>query len=190
MLGDFLGRQDIKLADSSSANQQRQQLVSVVPVNPAILDDVIRDMGHRPDQDRLGHTSLSWAISYASHSLAHCPATPDRTIIDISANGPNNDGPAPEAARDHALAMGHIINALAIPAPVLPPKDLAVSLDPDEGAWQHPTDYLYSHVTGGPNSFVTTTRALEDYSPVLRRGTIGLSMCRKSSLPGGLDLRR
>ncbi|RWQ39511.1 MAG: DUF1194 domain-containing protein [Mesorhizobium sp.] len=131
--------------------------------------DVIRDMGNRPGQDRLGHTGLSWAISYASQSLAHCPATPDRTIIDISANGPNNDGPAPEAARDHALAMGHIINALAIPAPVLPLRDLAASLDPDEGAWQHPTDYLYSHVTGGPNSFATTARTIDDYFPVLRR---------------------
>jgi hypothetical protein len=131
--------------------------------------DVIRDMGHRPGQDRLGLTSLSWAISYASQSLAQCPATPDRAVIDISANGPNNDGPAPEAARDHALAMGHIINALAIPAPVLPPKDLALSLDPNEGAWQHPTDYLYSHVTGGPNSFATTVRTLDDYFPVLRR---------------------
>ncbi|MCF6113550.1 DUF1194 domain-containing protein [Mesorhizobium muleiense] len=131
--------------------------------------DVIRDMGHRPGQDRLGLTSLSWAISYASQSLAHCPAKPDRTVIDISANGPNNDGPAPEAARDHALAMGHIINALAIPAPVLPPKDLALSLDPNEGAWQDPTDYLYTHVTGGPNSFATTARTLEDYFPALRR---------------------
>ncbi|WP_133254708.1 DUF1194 domain-containing protein [Mesorhizobium delmotii] len=131
--------------------------------------DVIRDMGHRTGQDRLGLTSLSWAISYASQSLAQCPATPDRAVIDISANGPNNDGPAPETARDHALAMGHIINALAIPAPVLPPKDLALSLDPYEGAWQHPTDYLYTHVTGGPNSFATTARTLEDYFPVLRR---------------------
>lgn len=131
--------------------------------------DAIRDIGHRSGQDLLGHTSLSWAISYASQSLANCPATPDRTVIDISANGPNNDGPAPEAARDHALAMGHTINAVAIPAPVQLLRDLAVSLDPYEGAWQHPTDYLYTHVTGGPNSFAMTARTLDDYLPALRR---------------------
>lgn len=131
--------------------------------------DVIRDKGHHPGQYSLGHTSISWAITYATRTLAHCPATPDRTVIDISVNGPNNDGFPPEAARDHALAIGHTINAIAIPAPLQPLRDLALSLDPDEGTWQYPTDYLHAHVTGGPNSFATTARTLDDYSPSLRR---------------------
>ncbi|MER8882999.1 DUF1194 domain-containing protein [Mesorhizobium sp. M0816] len=134
--------------------------------------DVIRARGHNPGQYPLGLTSLSWAIIYATQTLAHCPATPDRTVIDISANGPNNDGPPPDTARDNAVAIGHTINAFAIPAPLQPLKDLALSLDPDEGTWQNPTDYLYTHVTGGANSFATTAHTLDDYSVALRRKII------------------
>ncbi|MHC2258285.1 DUF1194 domain-containing protein [Sinorhizobium meliloti] len=90
----------------------------------------------------------------------------------ISVNGPNNDGPPPETARDKAVASGHTINALAIPAPLQPVNDLALSFDPDEGVWQDPTDYLYTHVIGGPNSFATTARTPDEYRPALRRKII------------------
>jgi hypothetical protein len=90
----------------------------------------------------------------------------------LSVNGPNNDGPPAATARDHALAVGHTINALAVPAPEQSSKDLALSLDPDEGVWRQPLDYLHSNVTGGPNSFATTASTLDDYSSALRRKII------------------
>jgi hypothetical protein len=51
---------------------------------------VIRDDGHRSDTS--GHTSISWAITFAARSLLDCPAKSDRTVIDSPSTAPTTMG--------------------------------------------------------------------------------------------------
>jgi len=83
-----------------------------------------------------GFTSISAAIAF-------CHAELLRTgVIDVVADGRNNDGPPLMAARDAAVAAGIIINGL----PVL-------ENDP------HLDDYFAAEVVGGPACFVLPVRS-------------------------------
>lgn len=61
-----------------------------------------------------GRTSLSYAIEASSLMLDDFPGQADSKIVDISANGTNNDGLPVAEARARVLAKGHVINAIAV----------------------------------------------------------------------------
>jgi hypothetical protein len=84
-----------------------------------------------------GFTSISGAIDFCAHALLHVAPKAERRVIDIVADGRNNDGRPVTAARDAAVAAGITINGL----PVL---DLEPRLD----------EYFAAEVVGGPASFV------------------------------------
>ncbi len=84
-----------------------------------------------------GFTSLSGAIDFCAHALLHVAPPAARRVIDLVADGRNNDGRPVMAARDDAVAAGITINGL----PVL-------DLDP------HLADYFSQEVVGGPACFV------------------------------------
>jgi hypothetical protein len=88
-----------------------------------------------------GWTSISGAIGFSAHLLGALPVQADRRVIDISGDGPNNDGPPPGAARDAAIAAGITINGLPI-----------LEVDP------HLDRYYRSQVIGGPNAFLLVAR--------------------------------
>ena len=76
-------------------------------------------------------------------------------VIDISANGTNNDGLPVEVSRLRAIAKGCTINAIALPELVRGiPHDL--------------TQYFADNVIGGPNAFVTPLTTSNDYTVALR----------------------
>jgi hypothetical protein len=84
-----------------------------------------------------GFTSISGAIDFCAHALLHVAPKAERRVIDIVADGRNNDGRPVMAARDDAVAAGITINGL----PVL---DLEPHLD----------EYFAAEVVGGPAAFV------------------------------------
>ena len=59
-------------------------------------------------------TSISGAITFGAQSFEGNGFRAERRIIDISGDGPNNNGAYVSVARDHAVAHGIVINGLPI----------------------------------------------------------------------------
>jgi len=103
-----------------------------------------------------GGTAVSYALDVSSLLLDRMPGRADRKIIDISANGTNNEGLSVTSARQRVLAKGHIVNAIVI--------------DPAEpGVTDDLPAYFHDNVIGGPASFVVTPKSVEDYAHALKR---------------------
>ena len=83
------------------------------------------------------------------------PARPLRRVIDVSADGGNNNGFRPEIARDDAVARGITVNGLTIINEV-PYLD----------------KYFQRRVTGGPGSFVIVANDYAAYRDAILRKLI------------------
>ncbi|QRM57105.1 DUF1194 domain-containing protein [Sinorhizobium sp. BG8] len=104
-----------------------------------------------------GGTSISSAIGVGSLLLDQFPGSAERKVIDISANGENNDGYPVQQARNMAVEKGYTINAIAIPS-----KE-------DEDPGRPLASYFADNVIGGFQAFVMEPRAASDYTTALRR---------------------
>ncbi len=84
-------------------------------------------------------------------------------MIDVSGDGPNNEGHMVERARDDALSKGIIINGL----PIMTPADqFDIYYLPDLDK------YYAGCVIGGPGSFIQIAHGFEDLARALRRKLI------------------
>ncbi len=110
-------------------------------------------------------TSISFAINLAGLLLDKYVGNASTKIIDISANGTNNDGLPVDESRLRAIAKGYTINAIAIPGMT-------------RGVKYDLTQYFADNVIGGPGAFVIAPDTPDDYAAALRRKLvteIGLS---------------
>jgi len=103
-----------------------------------------------------GGTAISYALDVSSLLLDNLPGRAARKIIDISANGTNNDGLPVARSRDRVLAKGHIVNAIVIDGA-------------EPGVTDNLPGYFNENVIGGPGSFVVMPKAVGDYAHALRR---------------------
>jgi hypothetical protein len=101
-------------------------------------------------------TSISYAIDMGSLFLDEYQGSAPRKIIDISANGSNNDGLPVEQSRAKAISKGYTINAIAIPS-TIPGEERDIA------------DYFAMNVIGGIGSFVISPIGAADYASALRR---------------------
>ena len=109
-------------------------------------------------------TSISGAIQYAIPLYGNGPHKGLRRVLDISGDGPNNDGAPVNLVRDEALAAGIVINGLPIMNgrvntwgfPVLEDLDL----------------YYEGCVIGGPGSFVVVAEGFQTFFEAVRRKLI------------------
>ncbi|OJU51914.1 MAG: hypothetical protein BGO03_05290 [Mesorhizobium sp. 61-13] len=101
-------------------------------------------------------TSISFALDAARIILDRYTGTAPRKVIDISANGTNNDGLSVEVSRQEVVDQGHTINAIAIP-------------ERTYGVKEDLFGYFAEKVIGGPGAFVIEPTGLEDYGTALRR---------------------
>lgn len=99
-----------------------------------------------------GWTSISGAIDYSAGLLRRNGLHAERRVIDISGDGPNNDGRPVTAARDGALAEGITINGLPI-----------LEVEPELDA------YYRRNVIGGPHAFVEVARDRESFADAVLR---------------------
>lgn len=99
---------------------------------------------------RASRTSISGAIKFAMRLFDESPHRGTRRVIDISGDGPNNNGPPVAVARDAALEKGIIINGLPIMVKEPPPGATDAIADLDH--------YYEDCVTGGPGAFVMTVK--------------------------------
>ncbi|MCR9124582.1 MAG: DUF1194 domain-containing protein [Rhodobacteraceae bacterium] len=75
-----------------------------------------------------------------------------RRIIDVSGDGPNNEGVEPRLIHPDLKARGITVNAIAI-----------------EESESDLTAYFYENVITGAGAFVVTAAGFEDYPPQIRR---------------------
>ena len=104
-------------------------------------------------------TSISGAINFATRLFEENPYHGSRRVIDISGDGPNNDGAPVAGARDAAVEKGIIINGLPImvKAPSLATIDIE-NLD----------QYYEDCVIGGPGAFIMTIRDRAKFQEAIR----------------------
>src|SRR6201982_186873 len=80
---------------------------------PETADAVAAEIAKTPIR-RASRTSISGAINFAMALFEDNPYRGIRRVIDISGDGPNNNGPPVVPTRDAALEKGIIINRLPI----------------------------------------------------------------------------
>ncbi len=99
-----------------------------------------------------GGTSIAHAIRYSAQLLNSLPFPADRQVIDVAADGRNNNGGDPRPIRDAILAQGMTINGLTI-------LNEVPTLD----------RYFELYITGGPASFVMVANDYSAYSTAIYR---------------------
>lgn len=105
-------------------------------------------------------TSISGGINHASGLLQTAPYEADRKVIDISGDGPNNQGGPVTEARDEAVAKGFTINGL----PMMTRGGV--------GSQFHIADldrYYARCVIGGPGAFMVPVNDWDQFAEAVRR---------------------
>jgi hypothetical protein len=125
---------------------------------PASADAVAAEIMETPVR-RGSSTSISGAINFATRLFEENPYRGSRRVIDISGDGPNNDGAPVAGARDAAVEKGIIINGLPImvKAPSLSTIDIE-NLD----------EYYEDCVIGGAGAFIMTIRDRASFREAIR----------------------
>ena len=125
---------------------------------PESADAVAAEIMKAPVR-RGSSTSISGAINFAAKLFEQNPYRGLRRVIDISGDGPNNDGAPVTDARDAALAKGIVINGL--PIMVKEPSYLTTDIEN--------LDLYYEDcVIGGPGAFIMTIRNREKFQEAIR----------------------
>lgn len=104
-------------------------------------------------------TSISGALDYASNLFETNAFISNRQIIDISGDGPNNQGRAILEARAEALEKGIVINGL----PLMTKEGMGSIFHLD-----NLDDYYRNCVIGGPGSFVLPVTDWQQFPAAVR----------------------
>ncbi|MDD7910052.1 DUF1194 domain-containing protein [Pseudovibrio exalbescens] len=108
---------------------------------------------------RVQRTSISSALGQAVAMVMENPYHGTRRVIDISGDGPNNQGGAVTRARDAALSSGVTINGLPL------------MLKAESISWQsmlHLDHYYEDCVIGGPGAFSIPVRSKKTFGDAVR----------------------
>ena len=125
---------------------------------PETADAVAGEIMKTPIR-RASRTSISGAINFGMALLDENPHRGIRRVIDISGDGPNNNGSPVTVARDAAVEKGVIINGL----PIMVKEPSYSTMDIGN------LDFYYEDcVIGGPGSFVVTIKERDKFKEAIR----------------------
>ena len=105
------------------------------------------------------YTSIASLLRFAVGHLERCPCESLRTIVDISGDGPNNQGGSVAKARDDLVARGVIVNGLPL------------MLAPQVYHWRGITnisEYYGDCVIGGPGAFVIPVTDMREFADAIK----------------------
>lgn len=107
----------------------------------------------------LYRTSISRALEFAVNLIETSGYEPLRKVIDISGDGPNNQGPTLAVAREAAISKGITINGLPL-----------IIGDSTIGWQQNVTldRYYEDCVIGGPGAFFVPVEGMQNFSKALK----------------------
>ncbi|MFO1183532.1 MAG: DUF1194 domain-containing protein [Bauldia sp.] len=116
--------------------------------------------------NRARSTSISSALLFAAQLLDDSGFRATRRAIDVSGDGPNNNGPYVAPTRDQVVKKNITINGLPITirfdaGRVIPGADIP-NLE----------QYYRDCVIGGPNAFLFTVNTIRDFPVAIRRKLI------------------
>ena len=109
----MIGRIGVVYMEWAGATDQQVLLPWTVIDNPESAMAFAGALAEKPTR-RASRTSVSGAIDFSVGLLAGSGMAPTRQVIDVSGDGPNNQGRIVTAARDEAIAKGITINGLPI----------------------------------------------------------------------------
>jgi hypothetical protein len=153
------GRIALTYVEWAGSGSQR----TVVPWTVIGSDDEARAFADRVKahfEPGMRRTSISGAIDHAAGLFDENGFEGLRQIIDVSGDGPNNEGRPVTEARDDALARGIVINGL----PLMTREGM--------GAQWHLPDldrYYIECVIGGPAAFVVPVTDWSEFAGAVRR---------------------
>jgi len=125
---------------------------------PESADAVAIEIMERPTR-RGSRTSIFGAINFAMLLFEETPYRGQRRVIDVSGDGPNNDGVPVTGARDAALEKGITINGL----PIMVKQPSYSTMDIDD------VDLYYEDcVIGGQGAFMVVIKDREKFKEAIR----------------------
>jgi hypothetical protein len=125
---------------------------------PQSAEAVADKLGEAPYR-RAARTSISGGIDFAAQMFEGNGYNAARRIIDVSGDGPNNNGRPVVEARDEAIAKGFVINGLPLVGirPYIGPADI-----------QDLDIYYQDCVIGGDGAFMITVHSPKDFVDATR----------------------
>lgn len=152
------GKISVTYFEWAASNDQKIIIPWRVIDGPETADAVSEEILKTPIR-RASRTSISGAIYFAMPLFDADPYRGLRRVIDISGDGPNNNGAPVAGARDEALARGIIINGL----PIMVKEPSYSTMDIEN------LDFYYEDcVTGGPGSFVVSIKDRDKFKEAIR----------------------
>src|SRR5918997_1238088 len=153
----MLGRIAVVYVEWAGASYQEVVVPWTVVEQP---NDALRfalRLAQSPTQRR-GYTSVSGAIDFSLRQLRESGVQSVRQVIDVSGDGPNNQGRTVTLARDEAVAQGITINGLPI------------MLKRPNSFWDIEDLDLYFQdcVIGGPGAFMIPVRAKHQFIDAIK----------------------
>jgi hypothetical protein len=107
---------------------------------------------------RVDRTSISNALAAAARAFEDNQWDGARKVIDLSGDGPNNEGDPLPRIRDELVAQGVTINGLAL---MINPGSKSLGID-------NLDEYYTQCATGGPGAFVLAVRNWSQFPDALR----------------------
>ena len=151
------GKIAITYFEWAASNDQKIIIPWRVIDGPETADAVADDILKTPIR-RASRTSISGAIYFAMPLFDESPYKGLRRVIDISGDGPNNNGAPVTPARDEALSKGIVINGL----PIMVKEPSYSTMDIDNLDW-----YYEDCVIGGPGAFVVAIKDREKFKEAI-----------------------
>ena len=152
------GRVAVTYFEWAASSDQKIIIPWRVIDGPESADAVAAEILKTPIR-RASRTSISGAIYFAMPLFDEGPYRGLRRVIDISGDGPNNNGAPVTIARDEALSKGITINGL----PIMVKEPSYSTMDIDN------LDFYYEDcVIGGRGSFVIPIKDREKFKEAIR----------------------
>jgi Protein of unknown function (DUF1194) len=142
----------------SSRNDQTIVIPWRVVDGPETAGSVSDEIMHAPIR-RGSRTSISGAVAFALSLYESSGVRGVRRVLDISGDGPNNDGSPITDLRAAALEKGITINGL----PVMVKESMIASTDIENLDW-----YYEDCVIGGPGAFVVPIKGRDQFKEAIR----------------------
>ena len=158
-----LGRIAVTYVEWSGAFSRAMTVDWMIIDGPAAAETFVAALEDAP-LHRGRFTSISGAIEFALPMFDQNAFVGNRRVIDISGDGPNNNGTLVDQARDVAAMAGVTVNGLPIINDRLNPFGLPQLKD---------LDIYFEHcVIAGPGAFVVVAEGFEDFGSAIRRKLI------------------
>jgi hypothetical protein len=152
----MLGRIAVTYIDWAGANDQQIVVPWMVLDNPESIMAFAEKIARSPLR-RAQRTSISAAIDFSVAQIEKSGLSATRQVIDVSGDGPNNEGRTVTAARDQAVEKGITINGLPLMLKRGGYLDIA-ELDA----------YFKDCVIGGSGAFMVPVRDKEQFPQAIK----------------------